>query len=165
MLATTINIQGITGGYQGPTFYTNMPGAAKAKIDLRFPPGIDPMELVDLIEGHLQRRGYDSLKLINARGYAGAYPVAEEVDTLLHAARVTANRYNVPVAVWPIANNCSPASLLTTLNQPVPYSIAGLGHGDRAHAPDEYITIDSVEKLMHWTVDYLYDWSALPAAS
>ena len=165
MLATTINVQSITGGYQGPTFYTNMPGAAKAKLDLRFPPGIEPMELVALMQAHLQRRGFAELQINNARGYAGAYPVAEDADTLLHAARVTAERYDVPVAVWPIANNCSPASLLTTLDQPIPYSIAGMGHGDRAHAPDEYITIDSVEKLMHWTVDYLHDWAALLALS
>jgi acetylornithine deacetylase/succinyl-diaminopimelate desuccinylase-like protein len=158
MLGATINIQGITGGYQGPSFYTNMPGQASAKIDIRFPPGIEPQSVVELVEAHLRRRGYETVRLKNARGYAGAPALPEDRDTLLQAARITAERHGVPIAVWPIANNCSPASLLCNLGTQIPYSIAGTGHGDRAHAPDEYITVDSVNKLMHWTVDYLNDW-------
>mgnify|MGYP005863806331 CR=1 FL=1 len=159
MLGVTINIQGITGGYQGPSFYTHMPGRASAKVDIRFPPGIEPQRVLELVEAHLRRHGHEAVKLRGARGYAGAPALPEERDTLLQAARITAKRYGVPIAVWPIANNCSPASLLCNLGTQIPYSVAGTGHGDRPHAPDEYITVDSVNKLMHWTVDYLNDWT------
>jgi acetylornithine deacetylase/succinyl-diaminopimelate desuccinylase-like protein len=158
MLGTTINLQGIQGGYQGPTYYTNMPGAARAKLDFRFPPGITPHEVADLVQSHLNRRGHQNVRLAQIRGYSGAPALSEEDDTLLQAARATASKHNVNVSVWPIANNCCPAALFTTLERHLPFSIAGTGHGDRAHAPDEYITVDSVGKLMHWTVDYLYAW-------
>jgi acetylornithine deacetylase/succinyl-diaminopimelate desuccinylase-like protein len=160
MLGNTINIQGFKGGYQGPSYYTNMPGQASAKVDIRFPPGIEPTEVAELVDAHLRRRGHEAVKLRNSRGYAGAYALAEEDDTLLQAARITAEKHGVPLALWPIANNCSPASILTSLGKAIPYSIAGTGHGDRAHAPDEYITVGSVNKLMHWTVDYLDDWAS-----
>jgi acetylornithine deacetylase/succinyl-diaminopimelate desuccinylase-like protein len=161
MLGTTLNVQGIVGGYDGPAYYTMLPGWARAKLDFRFGPGIAPERFATLVQEHLDRRGYASVRVVNTRGYAGAAAIPEERDTLLAAARVTAQRRGVPVSVWPIANNCSPASLLTGLGSNVPYSIAGTGIGDRAHAPDEFITVGSVRDLMHWTVDYLDDWSRL----
>jgi acetylornithine deacetylase/succinyl-diaminopimelate desuccinylase-like protein len=163
MVGGTINVQGIQGGYQGPTFYTNMPGQARAKIDIRFPPGVTPLEVADLVTAHLNRRGHEHVKLRNFRGYSGAQALPEEDDTLLQAARKTAEMHGVNLSVWPIANNCCPSSLLTNLGKPIPFSIAGIGHGDRAHAPDEYITVGSVAQLMHWTVDYLYAWAEVMA--
>ena len=85
-------------------------------------------------------------------------------DVLLNAGIVTAARYGVETAVWPIANNCCPASLFTALGKQIPFSVAGLGHGDRAHAADEYFTVGSVEKLMHFTVDYLGDFAEAMAS-
>ncbi|MFN3265584.1 MAG: M20/M25/M40 family metallo-hydrolase [Deinococcales bacterium] len=161
MLAATINVQGVQGGYQDDTYYTNMPGAARAKLDIRFPPGVTPDEVANLIQEHLNKRGHSMVQLRQLRGYSAAKALPESEDTLLQAARVVAQTHNVPIAVWAIANNCCPASLLTTLGKQIPFSIAGTGHGDRAHAPDEYFTVDSVEKLMHWTVDYLYAWAEI----
>ncbi|MGW2346521.1 M20/M25/M40 family metallo-hydrolase [Streptomyces sp. NPDC001661] len=164
MRGCALNIQGISGGYQGPGYYTMMPGRAGAKLDLRFPPGIAPDHLASLVQAHLDARGYSDVRLSHARGYAGAPALPRESDTLLAAAQRTAQRGGVAIDVWPIANNCCPASLLTGLGEPVPFSIAGAGHGDRAHAPDEYITVNSVSALMHWTVDYLHDWAEIVAS-
>ena len=101
------------------------------------------------------------VRLRQLRGYSAASALPEADDTLLQAARAVAAQHGVGVAVWPIANNCCPASLLTTLGKQIPFSIAGTGHGDRAHAPDEYFTVGSVQKLMHWTVDYLSEWARI----
>ncbi len=162
MIGTTINIQGLSSGYQGPAFYTNMPGSANAKVDIRFTPGISYEKVAELVQNHLKNRGYAGIQLKNWRGYDGSPALPLEEDTLLHAAKQTAaNYYDIPVNVWPIANNCSPASLLTMLDKHIPYSVVGLGHGDRPHAPDEYITLDSTNKMMHWTVDYLHTWASV----
>ncbi len=161
MLAATINVQGVQGGYQDAVYYTNMPGAARAKVDIRFPPGVTPDEVADLVQQHLNARGHEMVKLRQLRGYSAAAALPEAEDTLLQAARVVGAAHGVPISVWAIANNCCPASLLTTLGKQIPFSIAGTGHGDRAHAPDEYFTVDSVEKLMHWTVDYLTAWAKI----
>lgn len=161
MLAATINVQGVQGGYQDDVYYTNMPGQARAKVDIRFPPGVTPEEVADLVQEHLNTRGHNMVKLRQLRGYSAAAALPEAEDTLLQAARVVGAAHDVPISVWAIANNCCPASLLTTLGKQIPFSIAGTGHGDRAHAPDEYFTVGSVEKLMHWTVDYLAAWAEI----
>ncbi len=161
MLAGTINVQGVQGGYQDDVYYTAMPGNARAKVDIRFPPGITPPEVADLVQAHLDARGHHMVRLRQLRGYSAARALPEADDTLLQAARAVAVQHEVSVAVWPIANNCCPASLLTTLGKQIPFSIAGTGHGDRAHAPDEYFTVGSVEALMHWTVDYLHAWAGI----
>jgi acetylornithine deacetylase/succinyl-diaminopimelate desuccinylase-like protein len=170
MLGTTINIQGITGGYVGPSFYTMLPGQASAKVDFRFPPGVTPEQFAALLQAHLDRRGFDSVRVSKARGYAGAAAVPLAQDTLLAAAHRTATRHGVPITEWPISNNCCPAALLTGLRSggladQVPFSIAGTGCGDRAHAPDEFITVGSVRSLMHWTADFLGDWAQIVAPS
>lgn len=159
MTGVNMNIQGIAGGYQGPTFYTSLPGEASARVDFRFPPGLTPEEFVLALRGHLDRRGFGHVAIEIPRGYAGAPSMPDDRDVLLDAGIVTAARYGVETAVWPIANNCCPASLFTALGKQIPFSVAGLGHGDRAHAADEYFTVGSVEKLMHFTVDYLGDFA------
>lgn len=159
MTGVTMNIQGIVGGYQGPSFYSMLPGQASARVDFRFPPGITPDEFCAALRGHLDRRGFSHIDIDLPRGYAGAPAMAQGQDPLLEAGVVSAARYGVRTQVWPIANNCCPASLFTALGRQIPFSIAGLGHGDRAHAPDEYFTVGSVSQLMHFTVDYLGDVS------
>lgn len=168
MTGVNMNIQGISGGYQGPTFYTSLPGEASARVDFRFPPGLTPAEFVSQLRGHLDRRGFEHVTVESERGYSGAPSMPDDHDVLLDAGITTAGRYGAPTAVWPIANNCCPASLFTALGRQIPFSVAGIGHGDRAHAADEYFTLGSVEKLMHFTVDYLGDFAdamALEAAA
>jgi len=155
MTGVTVNVQGIVGGYQGPTFYTMMPGEASARLDFRFPPGLTPNEFCAALRAHLDRRGFTHVVLENARGYPGSPPLPLEDDTLLTAAVAAADQQDVPTAIWPLANNCCPGALFTALGRAMPFSVAGLGHGDRAHAPDEYFTVGSVGRLMHFTVDYL----------
>jgi len=159
MTGVTMNIQGIVGGYQGPTFYSMLPGEASARVDFRFPPGLTPDQFCSALRAHLDRRGFTHIDIDLPRGYAGAPSMPDGRDSLLEAGLVTAARYGVKTDVWPIANNCCPASLFTALGRHIPFSVAGIGHGDRAHAPDEYFTLDSVDQLMHFTVDYLGDFA------
>lgn len=157
---TTINVQGIIGGgYQGPTAYTMMPGTAAARLDIRFPPGTTPDEVAALLRAHLDARGHGMVEVVLTGGYAGSPALAPERDTLLAAAATAAAAHGVGVDVWPIANNCCPAALFTALGRAVPFSVAGLGHGDRPHAPDEYLTLDSIGALMRFTPTYLDAWA------
>ncbi len=163
MTGVTVNVQGIVGGYQGPTFYTMMPGTASARLDFRFPPGLTPDEFCAALRRHLDRRGFTHIAIENARGYPGSPPLPLADDTLLAAAVTAAARQGVTTAIWPLANNCCPGALFTALGRAMPFSVAGLGHGDRAHAPDEYFTVGSVEHLMHFAVDYLDEISRVHA--
>lgn len=154
MTGVTINLQGIVGGYQGPSFYTMMPAEASARMDIRFPPGISPERVVALVRAHLDRRGFDHVVIENPRGYAGSPPLDPGTDVLLAAATHAASTYGAATSVWPIANNCCPGSLFTALGRAIPFSVAGLGCGGGDHAPDEWIATAAVGELMHFTLDF-----------
>lgn len=156
---TTINVQGVTGGYQGPASYTLLPGTAAARLDVRFPPGITPAEVAGRIRAHLDAHGHDMVEVALTGGYPGSAALPAAEDTLLHAAREAAAAHGTGVDVWPMANNCCPAALFTALGRRVPFSVAGLGHGDRPHAPDEYLTQGSVAALMRFTPTFLDAWA------
>jgi len=161
---TTINVQGITGGYQGPASYTMLPGTATARLDVRFPPGIGPEEVARRVREHLERHGHTMVEVRLTGGYPGTPALPHGADTLLRAAQEAAATFGVGVDVWPIANNCCPAALFTALGSAVPFSTAGLGHGDRPHAPDEYLTLGSVEALMRFTPVFLDAWATTAPA-
>lgn len=154
MTGVTINVQGIVGGYQGPTFYTMLPAQASARLDLRFPPGPTPDRVVELLRAHLDRRGFEHVVVENARGYAGSPPLDPGTDLLLTAAGEAAAVSGAATSIWPIANNCCPGSMFTALGADIPFSVAGLGCGGGDHAPDEWIAVDAVAALMHFTLDF-----------
>ena len=81
-------------------------------------------------------------------------------DAILAAATATARGYGVSTQTWPMYNGCCPASLFQHLGNGMGFSFAGLGQGERPHAPDEYIHADAVGRLAHFTVDYLHAWAA-----
>ncbi|WP_433136222.1 M20/M25/M40 family metallo-hydrolase [Actinomadura nitritigenes] len=157
MFGLNANIQGISGGYEGESFYSMLPGRAGAKIDIRFPKGTDHTKIAELIRAHLDRRGFENVRLVGSRGYPAARTA--RTDPLLTSATDAAAEYGVTTEVWPMYNGCCPASLFQSLGE-IPFSFAGLGEGERPHAPNEFIRLDAIGRLMHFTVSYLHAWAA-----
>ena len=60
----TCNIAGLTAGYQGPGSKTIVPNEARAKLDLRLPPLIDPARAIEKLRRHLVERGFGHIELI-----------------------------------------------------------------------------------------------------
>ncbi|MGW2339548.1 M20/M25/M40 family metallo-hydrolase [Streptomyces sp. NPDC001661] len=156
MFGINANVQGVSGGYTGPDYYTMLPGRAGAKLDIRFPKGTDHPELLRLIRAHLDRRGFQHVDLVNTRGYAAARTAGD--DPLLVSAARAAAEYGVGNEVWPMYNGACPATHFQALGD-LPFSFAGLGEGERPHAPNEFIRLDAVSRLMHFTVSYLHAWA------
>ncbi|WP_326824330.1 M20/M25/M40 family metallo-hydrolase [Streptosporangium sp. NBC_01756] len=157
MFGVNANIQGIVGGYTGPTFYTMLPGDAAARLDIRFPRGTDHEELTGLLRRHLDRRDFGDVQITKSYGYPAARTSMD--DPLMTAGRRAAAAHGVGVETWPMYNGCCPASLFQSLGSGMPFSFAGLGQGERPHAPDEYIHLDAVNRLMHFTVSHLHAWA------
>lgn len=158
----TVNVQGIVGGYMGPSFYTMLPGAAKARLDFRLPPGTRPAQLEALLRAHLARRGFEEMELTVVRGYDASDTAAE--DPMLTSAVRAAERHGVETELWSSTQSACPASLFERVGAGLPFSSVGLGHGDRPHAPDEYIKIDAPRRLQDYAVTYLHEWAAELAA-
>jgi len=76
----TVEINGITGGYQGEGAKTIIPSWASAKITMRLVPDMDPDEICDLTEAYLNKICPDTVKL-EVTKYSGAYPVQIPMDS------------------------------------------------------------------------------------
>ena len=139
LFTTTMNIDGIWGGYTGEGVKTILPHRATAKVDSRIPPGIDPDEAMAKIRAHLDNNGYADIEIRQLSGYPAAQT---SIDApAVQAAMSVFRKYATDIAVQPRVAGSAPFYQFTDrLNLPlVP---AGLGFGTGAHAPNEIMLIE-----------------------
>lgn len=143
--STTLNIDGIWGGYTGPGTKTVLPHRATAKVDVRLVPDQESKDVVPLIRRHLDSHGYQDIEVCPLSGYEWSRTSVKE--PVVQAVLGVYRRYGVPVQVWPHIGGSAPYYLYTRDPLNLPMAGGGLGHGGRAHSPDEYLVIDGNEKV------------------
>jgi acetylornithine deacetylase/succinyl-diaminopimelate desuccinylase-like protein len=138
----TINIEGLVGGYTGQGGKTVLPHEARAKIDMRLVPDMTAGDTIAKLKAHLVKRGFGDVDVNMTGGYD---PSTTPSDApYVRAELALYKRAGIDPVVSPRSGGSWPGYLFTG----APLSLAaggfGLGHGDRAHAPDEYYVIDSI---------------------
>ena len=157
----TINIEGLVGGYTGPGGMTILPHRAAAKLDLRLVPDMTFDDAVAKVKAHLERRGFGDIE-VNASG--GYDPTTTAPDARLIQAQLKVYRDSgIDPVLWPRRGGSWPGYVFTGAPIKLAAGHFGLGHGARAHAPDEYFLIESKNPLLlgldgavRSYVDYLY---------
>jgi acetylornithine deacetylase/succinyl-diaminopimelate desuccinylase-like protein len=159
----TVNIEGLVGGYTGPGGMTILPHRAAAKLDLRLVPDMKPRDTIAKVRAHLERRGFADLEVVEL---GAAYdPSTTPVDAeLIRAQRAVYERTGISPVLWPRRGGSWPGSLFNAAPLKLPTGHFGLGHGSRAHAPDEYYLIESadpklvgMEGAIRSFADYLFE--------
>jgi acetylornithine deacetylase/succinyl-diaminopimelate desuccinylase-like protein len=136
---TTLNVDGIWGGYTGPGTKTILPHRATAKVDSRLVPNQTPEQALQLIRAHLDAHGFTDIEIRRLSGYPPAQTSVEA--PLVRAAIGTYNKYGYTPSVAPRLAGSAPYYVFTeTLRLPI--VSAGLGHGSGAHAPNEYMIVE-----------------------
>jgi len=158
----TVNIEGLVGGYTGPGGKTMLPHRAVAKLDLRLVPDMTYDGAVAALRAHLAKRGFGDIEVKPSGGYD---PTSTKPDAaLIRAERAVYARAGLDPILWPRNAGSYPGYVFT--NPPLALAAGhfGLGHGSGAHAPDEYLVIESTNpKLAGWDgavrsyVDYLHE--------
>jgi acetylornithine deacetylase/succinyl-diaminopimelate desuccinylase-like protein len=139
---TTLNVDGVWGGYSGPGTKTILPHRLTAKLDSRLVPDQTPDEALRLIRAHLDANGFDDIEVRKLAGYA---PAQSSVDTdLVRAAIGAYNKHGFPPSIAPRIAGSAPYYVFTDRLQ-LPMIAGGLGLGTGAHAPDEYMVIEPKE--------------------
>ncbi|MEM3258240.1 MAG: M20/M25/M40 family metallo-hydrolase [Thermoproteota archaeon] len=139
LFSTTLNIDGIWSGYIGPGSKTVLPHKATCKVDVRLVPNQnDPNKIISLIRRHLDNRGYNDIEIRQLNGYKWSktsvnHPVVQAVISSIHS-------FNKDVEIWPLTAGSAPMYLFNDVLE-APAVHLGLGHGARAHSPNEYIVI------------------------
>ncbi|MFL5616300.1 MAG: M20/M25/M40 family metallo-hydrolase [Gemmatimonadaceae bacterium] len=137
----TINIEGLVGGYTGPGGKTILPHRAVAKIDMRLVPDMTAKGTLELLKQHLAKHGFGDIEVNMSGGYD---PTETPPDAkLVQAMIATYKASSIDPLLWPRLAGSWPGVTFTGAPLKLPAGQFGLGHGDGAHAPDEYWIIDS----------------------
>jgi acetylornithine deacetylase/succinyl-diaminopimelate desuccinylase-like protein len=158
---TTLNVDGIWGGYSGPGPKTILPHKATAKMDSRLVPNQTPEESLRLIREHLNRHGFDDIEI----RLLGGYPPAQTSVTspMIQTALGVYNKYGLPTSVAPRLAGSAPYYLFTQ-RLGLPMLAGGIGHGSGAHGPNEYLVVEpkpgskvaSLAEIEKFYADLLY---------
>lgn len=145
---TSCTINGISGGFEGEGTKTVVPCEARAKIDLRLVPNLDPHTVAGLIRAHLAKRNFTQIEVIEFEG--NTMPARTSPDTAIAQAAIEALREasgREPI-VYPVSPGSGPMYELCQAHG-VPAANFGCGwSGSHVHAPNENIRVtDFIEGI------------------
>jgi acetylornithine deacetylase/succinyl-diaminopimelate desuccinylase-like protein len=139
----TVNIEGLVGGYTGPGGKTILPHKAVAKLDLRLVPDMKASEALAALKNHLAKAGFGDIDVNMTGGYD---PTSTSGDApLIRAQASVYRRGGIEPVFWPRSAGSWPGYVFTGDPLRLAAGHFGLGHGEGAHAPDEYYLIDSAD--------------------
>jgi len=161
----TINIEGLVGGYTGPGGKTILPHRAVAKLDLRLVPDMKADEALAALKAHLAKHGYGDIEVNMTGGYD---PNSTPADAgLIRAQLAVYKRDGIDPIILPRSAGSWPGYVFTGDPLHLPAGHFGLGHGNGAHATDEYYVIESknpkvqgMDGAVRSFVKYLYEVAA-----
>jgi acetylornithine deacetylase/succinyl-diaminopimelate desuccinylase-like protein len=162
MSRPTVNIEGLVAGYTGPGGKTVLPHRAVAKMDLRLVPNMTFDGAVAALKAHLAHRGFDDIEVNPTGGYDPTETSAD--SSLIRGEMTTYRKYGLEPSLWPRNAGSYPGYVFTGAPLKLAAGHFGLGHGEGAHAPDEYFLIDSTnpkvrgyDDAVQSYVDYLWE--------
>lgn len=137
----TVNIEGLVGGYTGPGGKTILPGKAVVKLDMRLVPDMTAAEALAALKAHLAKHGFADIDVHMSGGYD---PTSTPADSqIIRAASAVYKRNGIDPVMLPRLAGSWPGYVFTGDPLHLPAGHFGLGHGNGAHAPDEYYLIES----------------------
>jgi acetylornithine deacetylase/succinyl-diaminopimelate desuccinylase-like protein len=142
----SLNINGIWSGYTGPGTKTVLPWKIAAKVDVRLVPDMTVQEVLPKIRRHLDKHGFKEIKIVELEeGYGWAktsvkHPAAQ---ALIEAYK----EFNYPLQVSPNMAGSAPFCMFNREPLNLPFILGGVGHGGRAHSPNEYLVLEEGRKV------------------
>jgi acetylornithine deacetylase/succinyl-diaminopimelate desuccinylase-like protein len=162
MSRPTVNIEGLVGGYTGPGGKTILPHRAVAKIDMRLVPDMKATEALAALKAHLEKHGFADIEVNMTGGYD---PNSTPADApLVRAQTAVYKRNGIDPILLPRSAGSWPGFVFTGDPLHLAAGHFGFGHGNGAHAPDEYYVIESknekvqgIDGAVRSFVEYLYE--------
>jgi len=162
----TVNIEGLVGGYTGPGGKTILPHRAVAKIDMRLVPDMQATEALAALKAHLAKRGFGDIEVNMTGGYN---PNSTSADAaVIRAQTAVYKKRGIDPIVLPRSAGSWPGYVFTDEPLKLAAGHFGMGHGNGAHAPDEYYVIESkndkvqgMDGAVRSFVEYLYEVAAI----
>jgi acetylornithine deacetylase/succinyl-diaminopimelate desuccinylase-like protein len=165
MSRPTINIEGLVGGYTGQGGKTILPHRAVAKMDLRLVPDMTAAEALAALKAHLVKEGFGDIEVNMTGGYD---PNSTSIDAgIVQTQQKVYRATGIDPIVLPRSPGSWPGYVFTGDPLHLPATHFGLGHGEGAHAPNEYYLIESanpkvkgIDGAVRSYVEFLYGLAA-----
>lgn len=156
LLLPSLNIRGFESGAVGERSRNVIPNQATASLDVRLAKGNDPSQMLDLVEAHVRRQGYQIVRqapdldtrlahprlarIERGSGYKAArtrmdLPIVQEVITA--ARRATPE----PLVLMPTLGGSLPLYLFTDVLAESVIIVPIANHDNNQHAPDENLRL------------------------
>jgi acetylornithine deacetylase/succinyl-diaminopimelate desuccinylase-like protein len=139
----TANIDGLEAGYTGPGGMTIIPDRARAVLDVRLVPDLEPESAVKMLRERLDEAGFPFVEVEMLDSYPWAK--SEPDSAVARAMRVSYERLGRQVLPYPMAPWCAPFYIFDRILG-IPWASGGLGHSGGAHAPDEFVSVEGLKE-------------------
>ena len=155
----TVNIDGFSSGYTGPGTKTITPAEAVMRLDFRLVPDTEPEDVIEGLKRIIDNLGLSNLVEVHVYDSYTWSKTSPRHPTVRKAVEAYEDLGMKPYII-PILPGSAPSYLFTRVLG-VPFISTAPGHGGRAHAPNEYITVDTVPKIAKYTAALLQRVSEL----
>ena len=153
----SINVDGIIGGHTGPGTKTITPSSVSAKMDIRLVPNMNPEKTLEKFMKHIEVMGYKDWIEIEVHDMYDWSRTSAETH-IAKAARKAYSDIGMKAYTMTTITGSAP-SYLFTKKLGLPIVMAGPGYGGRAHAPNEFIEVEGIRKMIEYMPALLLDWS------
>lgn len=155
----SLNIDGLISGHPGEGMKTVLPHEARAKIDVRLVPKMDPNRVVEQVRRHLDKHGFGHIEIRRQSGYPWS---KSSVSDVANAAMVKTYRsLGFEPEIWPLVSGSAPFYLFTQ-KLGMPLTMGGLGHGGRQHSPNEYATVEGMRLYERSAAAFFVNFASQP---
>jgi acetylornithine deacetylase/succinyl-diaminopimelate desuccinylase-like protein len=148
----TVNVDGLEAGYTGPGEKTIMPDRARALLDVRLVPDLDPPGALAAIREHLDRAGLGHVEARETSSYLWAK--ADPGSAVARAMRVSYERLGRRALPYPMAPWCAPFHVFDRILR-IPWASGGLGYSGGAHGPDEFASVEGLKEHVLGVAEFL----------
>jgi acetylornithine deacetylase/succinyl-diaminopimelate desuccinylase-like protein len=156
----TINVDGLEAGYTGPGGMTIIPSRARAVLDVRLVPDLEPESAAEAIRGHLDERGFGNVRLEMLDSYP--WGKSEAGSPVERAMRASYDRIGLGTSPYPMAPWCAPFYLFDRVLD-IPWASGGAGYSGGAHAPNEFATVEGLRQHIVGAAEFLLAFARLAA--
>ena len=148
----TANIDGLEAGYTGPGGKTIVPNVARAVLDVRLVPDLEPDGATEAVRDHLDEHGFGMVEVKQLDSYP--WSKADPDNAVAGAMRASYARLGRRPLPYPMAPWCAPFYVFDRILG-LPWATGGLGYSNGAHGPDEFATVDGLKEHILGVAEFL----------
>jgi acetylornithine deacetylase/succinyl-diaminopimelate desuccinylase-like protein len=152
MFEPTLNIDGIEGGYVGPGGKTIIPASARAELDIRLVPDMEPEPTMERIRRHLDANGFGHVETRMLESYP--WSRAEPGNPVARAFEDSYRTLELSFLPYPLAPWCAPYYVFDRILG-LTWACGGAGHASGAHGPDEYASVEGLRQHIEGVAAFL----------